>query len=296
MYGGYGAIVNAMYKTSSQFNVATVRSLALAAAVLCFAIIIYPGEVCAAIWPGVQQVMEPSWAARAGARHRNGWIPPFRASPRDRWAAAFAAQWRPVSPVTLDLDWETIWDELPSGQRMKGPGDLRLGAHAWAWRSVVDLGLGWRVKLPNARDEGEIGSDETDVEVLGTVGRTWGHVRVMGVGGVAILGDPIRFANQDDVPIGWIASTGEIGPLTISGQVGGAFGTQRNPPRLSAVLGLEGQCPRVFGGDVQVGLTPAAPDWGAALWVGWAGGCTRVRPVTTSKHRATQAQHVAPPG
>jgi hypothetical protein len=215
--------------------------------------------------------MEPTWAARAGVDHFRGFVPPFRAAPRDIYAAKFAAEWRPAPTVTLDMDWDYRWMRTPVGDPINGPGDLRLGAHAVAYRGIVDAGLGWQVKLPNARDEGELGSDETDATVIATIGRTWAHVRLMGSGGVAILGDPIRFANQDDVPVAWISGVGDLGPVSLFARTGGHFGTGRNPARLSAALGAEGQCPYLFGGALTAGLTPAAPTVAVSAWVGWAG-------------------------
>jgi hypothetical protein len=235
--------------------------------------VVYPADGLAAMWPEMEQIAVPLWAVRSGVHLRRGFVPPFRAGPRNRVAGTLSGEWRPSQFFLLDMRWAYLWDSTPIGEAVQGPGDLELGAHAWAWRGPVDLGLGWRVKLPNAQDEGELGSDETDVQVLGTVAKTWSQTRVVASAGVAILGDPVRFANQDDVAIGWLGVAQELGPMVLSGQLGGFFPSPRNPARISTRFGVEGACPRLFGADFELGITPAAPVWGIGAWVGWGGGC-----------------------
>jgi len=162
---------------------------------------------------------------------------------------------------------------MPSGEKVSGPGDLRLGTHATVWQGPISLGLGWRVKLPNAADEGGLGTDETDVTALGTISKGLGNAIVMAAGGVHVQGDPIRFANQDDVGLTWVGVASEIGAVQWFSQVGGTLRSSRNPARLSTELGVSYGCPLAVGGGVRKGLTPAAETWGGNLWVGFGAGC-----------------------
>ncbi len=150
-------------------------------------------------------------------------IPAFRAGPRDRFSVGLSGHWMAADRVLLDLGWDVSSDRHPDGHRITGPGDIELGAMvrlpiAEAARTAArragglgpSFGLGWRVKLPNAADEGELGSDETDLCVLAAAAADLGPLRVWAGGGLAILGDPTMLAAQDDVGfvqagIGWDA-------------------------------------------------------------------------------------------
>jgi hypothetical protein len=229
----------------------------------------YPGLAQAAIHPEAVLHDPGSWSAQAEVSTLRGWVPPFRASPRDRMAAGGRAWVRPADPVQLDLRWAWLADSLPSSQTTSGPGDLSLGVTVQRAFGALELGGGWRVKLPNAQDEGELGSDETDVQILATAGRRWSSVSVRASAGLDIRGDPIRFANQDDIPQVWLSTVGHRGHLNLSGRVGGDLATSRSPARLEAVSGLVWADGWLVGLEGTAGLTPAAADWGAKVSVGW---------------------------
>jgi len=246
---------------------------------LLFALIaaMYPGVGVSAKWPVTIAEDQSAWVARLGGAIQVDTVPPFSATPRDRTTARLQSEWRPAPPVTLDLRMEWIRDRLPVGTVVSGPGDLRLGAHAVAWSGPVDLGLGWQVKLPNARDDVSLGTDETDGIVVGTVATTTGVVRLDAYGGVATLGDPIRFAAQDDVPVlGMGASTTWV-EVQWATRVEGELATARNPARFSGLFGLEGGCRWRYGTEGQFGLSQAAPSWGIGAWLGVAAGCSHLR-------------------
>ena len=187
-----------------------------------------------------------------------------------------AGAWRPADPVELDLRWSWLSDTTPAGTTISGPGDLRLGVRTEHRLGGVELAAGWQVKLPNAQDEGELGSDETDVRILGTLGHRWDALALRLSGGLDIRGDPIRFANQDDVGLVWLSGVGQLGPVDLSGRIGGDLATARSPARLDAVLGVVWGDPLHVGVEVTHGLTPAAADWGGGLWLGW--GATKRSP------------------
>jgi len=139
-------------------------------------------------------------------------IPAFRAGPRDRSAVGAHGHWVASDRVVMDLSWSMLRDLHPSGESVMGPGDVELGTMirlpiAEGLRSAAQargargpaFGLGWRVKLPNAADEGELGSDETDVVLVASAAGDLGLLRGWAGGGLAILGDPGQLAAQDDV-------------------------------------------------------------------------------------------------
>jgi len=175
---------------------------------------------------------------------------------------------RPGQRVELDLSWAWLADSLPSGDATSGPGDVRLGVSVDHSLGALELGGGWKVKLPNARDEGELGSDETDVQLLATIGRRWAHLSIRASAGLDIRGDPIRFANQDDIPQVWLSTVGQRNHWHLSGRVGGDLQTARSPARLEAASGLVWAAGWLVGTELSAGLTPAAPDWGGRLWLG----------------------------
>jgi hypothetical protein len=179
----------------------------------------------------------------------------------------------PDDRVRLDASWSWIRDRLPSGMGRHGSGDLRLGAHAVVWEAPVSVGFGWAVKLPNASDEGEIGTDETDATVLGTFLVPIGAMSVFGATGLVIQGDPIRFANQDDSGLIFFGASGDVGGVHLYTQGGGTLKSARNPSRMSAHFGGAIGCSIRLGVDAEVGLSPAAAAWGGGIWVGWEAGC-----------------------
>lgn len=205
-----------------------------------------------------------------------GVVPPFRASARDRVeggarARAWAGRW---ARVGLSGGW--VRDAYASGKVLSGPGDLR-------WSTLIlplrrggyALGLGWEAKMPNAGDDGEIGTDETDVLVGLSGTGDWavgeGRLRAVVAAGLGVLGNPLRFANQDDVPLLRASAAYAKGRWAVAPRVDIDFATSRNPLRASAgASGRYGE--RVF---VEVtgsaGLSPAAADASASIHVGWTG-------------------------
>jgi hypothetical protein len=233
----------------------------------------YPVSAVAAMWSGGLVGRDGPHTLEIGLQHEQKMIPPFRAAPRERTQAVVRGHWMPDERVRLDASWSWLRDKLPSGVTPQGPGDVRLGAHAVVWEAPVALGLGWLVKLPNAADEGEIGTDETDATVLGTFAVPLRGVELSGGGGIVIQGDPIRFANQDDAGLVLIGVSGEVGGFHLYSQAGGTLESARNPVRMSTHFGGKIGCPVQLGLDLQVGLSPAAPALGGGLWVGWVAGC-----------------------
>ena len=237
-------------------------------------IILYPLVAHGATLPSMESTDSATVSARVLGGVELGVVPPFRAAPRKRSSAGVDFRWWVSERVRLDGAWSWIRDDLPAGHVVHGAGDVELGV----WTALNEnpsaaLGLGWAVKLPNAADEGELGTDETDVSVFSTLSTSLVGLELSALGGVAILGDPNRFANQDDAALIGLEAARMVGPVHLRTTVGGTLGTTRNPARLSGAAGLWGGCPYRLGTEVQVGLTPAAPGWGLRTWVGWGAGC-----------------------
>ena len=237
------------------------------------ALLMYPGDGLAAIWPAPRMLDDSPWVLRSGAAHQKDLVIPFRAAPRTRTAAETQLRWSPSPAVELNGQWEWLWDHMPAGHRVQGPGDVQLGVHAVVWSGPVDFGLAWQVKLPNAQDESELGSDETDATIATTGGWSQENWSIQGTGGVVISGDPIRFANQDDAALLRFHLSTKQGGVVWGTQAGGTFQTSRNPARMTVDFEGEKGC-RVRGGARgSIGLTAAAPSWGVAGWVGFGPSC-----------------------
>lgn len=199
-----------------------------------------------------------------------GMVPQFRAGERTRASVgADARVW--VGPrVRLSLSQEWLLDSAPATDPVSGLGDFRLGTSLKVWHSrVVAVGLGWEAKLPNAADETGLGTDETDSAFGGWSAVTLGNWSTTGAVGLAVLGNPLRFANQDDVPMARLGVAYTPGDFRFS--LGGRadFATSRNPDR--AELFGSARYGRAVYGELSgtAGLTPAAADGSVILRLGY---------------------------
>lgn len=212
-----------------------------------------------------------AWEAEAHGAYAIGLVPEFRTAARDRFAGGLEGSVR-LGRVRLALYGDWLRDTTEAGPPAQGFGDLHLGStvRVVGYRAL-DLHLGWAAKLPNASDGGELGTDETDVSfgLTGTV--LVGDVRFLGAVGLAILGNPLRFANQDDVPLLRVGACWSRWDLLVSPTVRWDLATARNPDRAEAELLLR-YGPSWFvelGGGA--GLSPAAADFSGRLGLGWHG-------------------------
>lgn len=214
-----------------------------------------------------------------GPQFSKGEVPLFRAGERDSLQVGFSASWAPAEDVALRIQADGIWAQWPDGRSEVGPGDLHLGTTARllktsSWRP--ELLLDWVVKLPNSPDDGGLGSDETDV-ALGLYGLwQWASWRA-GVGaGLAIFGDPLQFANQDDAAFLALHLKKKVRAGQFSTRLDWRLASARNPAVAQLGVGAKHTgLPGPFwvGLNGALGLTPAAPDWQAGLRFGWGGPC-----------------------
>jgi hypothetical protein len=132
------------------------------------------------------------------------------------------------------------------------------------------VGLRFATKLPNASNESGIGLDTTDFYLSLLMAKTIRSVRVVGNGGVAILGDPTRGDRQNDVlSYGLSFARAITQRAELVGEVNGHANTREGEPPPGtgsrSTLRLGG---RYTTGPVRadaaflVGLTDSDPGWG----------------------------------
>ena len=134
------------------------------------------------------------------------------------------------------------------------------------------IGVRFATKLPNASNESGLGLDTTDFFFSLLVAKTVQSVRVVGNGGVGILGDPTRGDRQNDVLIYGLSFARAITQRAeLVGEVHGHASTREGEPPpgtgSSSMLRFGG---RYTTGPVRadaallVGLTSRDPRWGVS--------------------------------
>lgn len=245
---------------------------------------LYAVCVCATICMiGEAKAEDPEWwadprcmegGASLGLRgqYAAGMVPPFRVAERNRtmMGPSACARLPGADRVSFSLRWDWLSDSYGSGEKMSGPGDVRLGTSADIYRKgALNVDLGWSVKLPDARDETELGTDETDVTLA--VGALYQpeHWGIEGAVALGIWGNPLRFANQDDVVQLLLRGHWQSHGLWLSPSVLAAPESDRNPARIDVGLSARWGTQWYVAPNVQFGLSPASPDWSGGLELGW---------------------------
>lgn len=214
----------------------------------------------------------PPLTLQAGGSWMPGQTPPFWSQERDRLTAEAGLVWAPGDRVRLGLSVDGYrLDRYPDGTTERGPGDITMTTDLWLWRGPVDLGLASSVKQPNADDERKLGTDETDISLMGRLG-VGESARLESAAGVTFAGDPLRFTSHDAVPEFALSGALQTGWGAVQAVAGGGLATEHNPARISASLGASTACPVRLSAAAQVGLSEAAPDWGLRLSAGYCGG------------------------
>ncbi len=215
---------------------------------------------------------EPLAAAGLAVRYDAGSVPSFLSGERDRLAVGVAGAAWVDERVCVRAEWAWLRDTSVAGGPVAGPGDLRIGTAVALVRSArIHAGAGWSVKLPNAADEDGLGTDETDAAFgvwAQLRGASW---RVRADAGLSILGNPLRFANQDDVPSLGARGEWDLGPVTVGPVVAAEPATARNPARVSLGGRAEVGDAVFASAEGWAGLTPAAADFAGAVLIGWRG-------------------------
>lgn len=210
------------------------------------------------------------WEFGAGVLRREGVSPPFfgeaRGTRRDEWRATILDASLGLGGGEVQVRFGVQRFDEDGGLSKSGIEDARIAFTYQLPVETVAAALRFEVKLPNAPNDSRLGTDETDLFMLGAVGRRqerWGWAGNLGFG---ILGDPREAAVQDDVLLfgaaGWFAPAGSAGQVTLlmeaSGMAASRFGNDFRLLRVGVRLG------RWFPVDLSVrrGLTAPSEDWG----------------------------------
>ena len=209
------------------------------------------------------------------AEAQTGTVAPFRALERRVVSLGVAGTWKVSESAVFRASYpvQAAWGS--DGARVLGSGDIRIGTSVRLFDRGVEGWIDSMVKLPNAPDEQGLGTDETD-----WTGQCWvrwnGPLRIEGGVGLAILGSPNAFAAQDDALVADLRVLLPLGPLEARAEAGGRVWSADNPSDIRARVGgtWTGQG-LTAGAEVAAGLTPAAPDVSARVWVGLVPGANR---------------------
>ena len=144
------------------------------------------------------------------------------------------------------------------------------------------FGVRVATKLPNASNESGLGLDTTDFYVSGLIGKTIRAVRIVGNGGVGILGEPTNGNSQNDVFTYGLSLARAVGQgVEIVGDVNGRVNTSDHT-RLGGVVapGTENRAAlrvgaRVttgavrFDGGIILGMTDVDTSFGFTAGLTW---------------------------
>ncbi len=197
-------------------------------------------------------------------------VPPFQAAAHDEIRWGLSSHYSPADPVSLRIRYDRIRASWSDGAIEQGSGDMELGS-AGRLLAVkgVELWMDWVVKLPNADNTTRLGTDETDFTSSAMVRYATDAWWAQASFGLAILGNPLMFANQDDAAVLYASAGGPLGPLVWHARGGGRLVSAKNPPWMLAAAGLGYDSTWfIAGAEGGVGLTPAAPSWQAVIWFG----------------------------
>jgi hypothetical protein len=209
-----------------------------------------------------------------GVRMAQNEVPVFRAGERNSQSAEVAGRWAPSTQVSIRIRGERMWAQWPDGTSASGWGDVRLGTTGRLLQArglMPAFWVDWVVKLPNAQDETGLGSDETDV-ILSAIALWQRGAWEAGIlGGLAIWGDPLQFANQDDAALVALHLSHLSPRHKLSATLDWQAVSPRNPPRAQLLGGgqLRGLWSGLWvGAEAGFGLVPAAADWQVTLRFG----------------------------
>jgi hypothetical protein len=140
------------------------------------------------------------------------------------------------------------------------------------------MGLRFATKLPNASNEGGLGTDMTDFFAALLVGKTIRSIRVVGNAGVAILGDPVSDvpAQNDLLTLGLSVARALTTSTEIVGDINGRLNLANGDPgpggENRGVMRLGGRYTRGtvrVDAGVLIGMTPRDPDVGLTAGFTW---------------------------
>ena len=218
-------------------------------------------------------------SACIGFDFESGGRPPFRAGERDTTRLRASGLWALGPRGAMRIQAERLWMNWPSGDQVSGWGDLRLGSMGLFMgdgKEGVSVGVDWGVKLPNAADQGELGSDESDAHagLFGVWRRNAWEVGLSTT--LLILGDPLQFANQDDALLAIALAAYETEKVRWSSRVVWRENSPRNPRDVRVLAGAQWMgLPKGFwlAAEGGIGTSAYAPSWQAGIQIGLSKAC-----------------------
>lgn len=226
-----------------------------------------PGTAAASsdpIWLPLSPIANSSSLIELSSTFERDFAPLFRAAEVDRYRLALGGRYAPHNRILL-------YGHLPLDGSQ--PGDASVGVRAALWQQrESQAGIAWWSTIPlNSLDRGAPDGDELGVTIAVHAGAAMGPLSATALVGMAIRGDPLRTASQDDLPLSWAQVVWPVRRCQLQARLGGTWATARNPARVTAVGGANWPITPgwTLGLEAGAGLTPAAPNWSSRLWVGW---------------------------
>lgn len=178
----------------------------------------------------------------------------------------------PLAPLAFMLDFE--------GDQTTDLEDLVIGTKVRLVPEGVGrpaIGLRFATRLPFASNESGLGLDTTDFHMALLVGKTVQSIRVVGNGGLSILGDPTRGDQQNNVlTYGLSLARAVAQGVEVVGEVNGRFDTGDDdaPPGTDnrGAIRVGGRVTRGtvrIDGGVILGFTPRDPSFGITGGFTW---------------------------
>jgi hypothetical protein len=167
-----------------------------------------------------------------------------------------------------------------TGDQTSGIDDITVGTKIRLMSEAVgrpSLGVRFATKLPNASNERGLGRDTTDFFASVLVAKTIQSVRIVGNGGLAIMGDATDGARQDDLlTYGLSAARALTQGSEVVGEINGRIHTSDHDPapgaESSAIVrgGLRfTKGPVRIDGGVILGVLDADPKFGVTAGLTW---------------------------
>ena len=215
------------------------------------------------------------WEFAGGLLRRDGVAPPFFGEDRETYRGEYRLSLVDATlglggggEVQVRFGLQRFHEE--GGEVGSGIEDARVAFGYQLPVSRLDAAIRFEVKLPNAPNDRRLGTDETDIFLVGAVGRLrqrWGWA---GNAGFGILGDPVEAAVQDDVLLlgaaGWVALD-KAGRWTLLGEANGIAASRFGNDFRVARFGLRMGGKRPIDLSVRRGLTSESEDWGVEAGV-----------------------------
>jgi hypothetical protein len=181
--------------------------------------------------------------------------------------------------MELVMDYRVLFLQEDGRDDTWGTGDLRITGVCGLFAEgeiLPETAFTFGMKLPNADDEKNLGTDETDVFIGGAFSKRIGDLRILCNAGLGILGNPsTATTEQDDVLVYGVGFTYDICSwwhlaCELDGIANSRFGNDRMQVRYGMAFDMDDISLDVSGGH---GLDNGSPDYfgeaGVTFSIGW---------------------------